>query len=82
MAARSSSAMFSIFVRFRNRQGLRHGGDQLVFDSMTVSRIRSRFARSVGSIPWLHDGVGGTGGFTSVAPHEDSALTGTPRPSK
>src|SRR5438876_859984 len=47
MAALSSSAMFSIFVRFQPSASAEWFAMSWVFDSMTVSRMRSRFARSV-----------------------------------
>ena len=54
-----------------------------VFDSMTVSRIRSRFARSVEPVSVASTMASArTGGLTSVAPQENSTLTGTSSSSK
>ena len=55
-----------------------------VFDSITVSRMRSRLARSVDPVSVASTiASASTGGFTSVAPHENSTrFTFTPRLSK
>jgi hypothetical protein len=50
-----------------------------VFDSMTVSRMRSRLARSVEPVSVASTiASASTGGFTSVAPHENSTFDVTP----
>jgi len=50
-----------------------------LFDSMTVSTIRNRFARSVDPVSVTSTMASArTGGLTSVAPHENSTFTGTP----
>ena len=47
-----------------------------VFDSITVSRMRRRFARSVEPVSVASTmASASTGGFTSVAPHENSTFT-------
>ena len=49
-----------------------------VFDSMIVSMIRRRFARSVDPVSVASTmASASTGGFTSVAPQENSTCTGT-----
>ena len=50
-----------------------------VFDSSTVSMIRSRLARSDDPVSVTSTMASASiGGFTSVAPHENSTLTLTP----
>ena len=55
-----------------------------VFDSITVSRMRRRLARSVDPVSVASTmASASTGGFTSVAPHENSTrFTLTPGCSK
>ena len=78
MAARSSSAMFSIFVRFQPSSSAGPLAMSCVFDSMIVSMIRRRFARSVDPVSVASTMASArTGGFTSVAPQENSTCTGT-----
>ena len=83
IAAFSSSAMFSSFVRFHGvlergrvgdqlRVGLEHGVD----DPQPVGAQRRA------GLGHLDDRVGQRGGLTSVAPHENSTLTVTPCRSK
>ena len=83
MAAFSSSAMLSSFVRFHVSASAVWFAINCVFDSITVSRIRSRLARSVDPVSVASTiASASTGGFTSVAPQENSTLTVTPRPAK
>jgi hypothetical protein len=54
-----------------------------VLDSSTVSMIRSRFARSDDPVSVTSTIASArVGGLTSVAPHENSTLTVTPRRAK
>ena len=49
------------------------------FDSMTVSMMRRRLARRVEPVSVASTmASASSGGLTSVAPHENSTLTGTP----
>ena len=70
--------MFSIFVRFQSSASADALAMSWVFDSITVSRILSRFARRLEPVSVTSTmPSASTGGFTSVAPHENSTLTGT-----
>ena len=70
--------MFSILVRFHASANAASLAMSCVFDSMTVSRMRRRLARSVDPVSVASTmASASTGGFTSVAPHENSTLTGT-----
>ena len=80
MAAFSSSAMLSIFVRFHGSPSAPLLAMSCVFDSSSVSMIRRRLARSVEPVSVASTiASASTGGLTSVAPHENSTSTGTPR---
>ena len=79
MAAFSSSAMFSILVRFHASSIAAWLATSCVLDSRTVSRMRSRLARSVDPVSVASTmASASTGGFTSVAPQENSTSTVTP----
>ena len=76
MAAFSSSAMFSSLVRFHASASAVLLAMSCVFDSMIVSMMRRRLARSVDPVSVASTmASASTGGFTSVAPHENSTLT-------
>ena len=78
MAARSSSATFSSLVRLQGSASAVWLAINWVFDSMTVSTMRSRFARSDDPVSVTSTMASASiGGFTSVAPHENSTLTRT-----
>jgi hypothetical protein len=78
IAALSSNAMFSIFVRLAASASADRLAMNWVLDSMTVSRMRNRFARSVEPVSVASTmASASTGGFTSVAPHENSTFTFT-----
>ena len=54
-----------------------------VFVSISVSMMRRRLARSVDPVSVASTmASASTGGFTSVAPHENSTSTFTPRSAK
>ena len=70
--------MFSSFVRFHSSASAVWFAMSCVFDSMTVSRMRSRFARSVEPVSVASTiASASTGGLTSVAPQENSTFTFT-----
>ena len=76
IAARSSSARFSIFVFFHESASAAWLATSCVFDSMIVSMMRSRLARSVEPVSVASTmASASTGGLTSVAPHENSTST-------
>ena len=79
MAALKSKAMLSIFAFFQEfvvEIGLVMS---CVFDSITVSMIRNRLARKVAPVSVASPMPSAKiGGFTSVAPHENSTLTSIP----
>ncbi len=75
IAAFSSREMFSIFVRFQESAIAAPLAMSWVLLSMTVSRMRSRLARSVDPVSVASTmASASTGGFTSVAPQENSTL--------
>ena len=70
--------MFSIFVRFHGSASAASLAISCVFDSITVSMMRSRLARSVDPVSVASTmASASTGGLTSVAPQENSTLTST-----
>jgi len=78
IAARNSSARFSILVRFQESASAASLAISWVFDSITVSRMRRRLARRLDPVSVTSTmPSASTGGFTSVAPQENSTLTGT-----
>ena len=71
--------MFSSLVRFHSSASAVALAISCVFDSSTVSMMRSRLARSDDPVSVTSTiASASTGGFTSVAPHENSTLTLTP----
>jgi hypothetical protein len=83
MAALSSSATFSSLVRFHSVSSEAGFAMSCVFDSITVSMIRRRFARSDEPVSVTSTIASASrGAFTSVAPHENSTFTLTPWPAK
>jgi hypothetical protein len=78
IAARRSRAIFSILVRFHASASAASLAMSCVLDSITVSRMRRRLARKVEPVSVASTmASASTGGFTSVAPHENSTLTAT-----
>src|SRR5262249_57065006 len=78
IAALSSSAMFPSLVAFHASAIARSLAMSCVFDSTTVSMMRRRLARSEDPVSVTSTMASArTGGFTSVAPHENSTLTVT-----
>jgi hypothetical protein len=83
MAARSSSAMFSSLVRFHGSASAVLLANSWVFDHISVSMILSRLARSDEPVSVTSTIASASmGGLTSVAPHENSTFTLTPRRAK
>ena len=83
IAAFSSSAMFSSLVRFHSSSSARALAMSCVFDSSTVSMMRSRLARSDDPVSVTSTiASASVGGLTSVAPQENSTLTLTPSRAK
>src|SRR5687768_10169340 len=79
IAALRSSARFSILVFFHGSPSAPALAINCVLDSMMVARIRSRLARSVDPVSVASTiASASTGGFTSVAPHENSTSTVRP----
>ena len=83
IAALSSSAMLSSFVFFHSSSSAARLAMSWVFDSITVSMMRSRLARSDDPVSVTSTMASASvGGLTSVAPHENSTLTLTPSRAK
>ena len=81
IAALSSSAMLSSFVDFHASAIASGFAISCVLDSTTVSMMRSRLARSDDPVSVTSTIASARiGGFTSVAPHENSTLTLTLQP--
>ena len=73
----------SSFVRFHSSSTALALAMSCGFDSRTVSMIRRWFARSVEPVSVASTmASASSGGFTSVAPQENSTLTGTFRAAK
>ena len=71
--------MFSILVFFHSSAQAAGLAISCVLDSITVSMIRSRLARSVDPVSVASTmPSASTGGLTSVAPHENSTVTSMP----
>ena len=80
IAAFSSSAMVSIFSRFHGSSMARGLATSCVLLSINVSMMRRRLARSVEPVSVASTiASASTGGFTSVAPHENSTSTSASR---
>src|SRR5262245_58860354 len=78
IAALSSNAMFPSLVAFHESAIARSLAMSRVFDSTTVSMMRRRLARSDDPVSVTSTMASArTGGFTSVAPQENSTLTFT-----
>ena len=75
--------MFSSFVFFQPSSSARALAMSCVFDSSTVSMIRSRFARNEDPVSVTSTiASASVGGLTSVAPQENSTSTFTPSRAK
>ena len=75
--------MFSSLVCVHSSASARELAMSCVFDSITVSMMRSRLARSDDPVSVTSTIASASiGGLTSVAPHENSTLTFTPSRAK